>query len=44
VLASDNEEQVVKEEMHADIIYQILNRLRLIPESAAESKGIRDPL
>ena len=39
VLASDNEEQVVKEEMRADIIYQILNRLRLIPENAAESKG-----
>ena len=44
VLASDNEEQVVKEEMRADIIYQILNRLRLIPETAAESRAIRDPL
>ena len=39
VLASDNEEQLIKEEMRADIIYQILNRLRLIPENAAESKG-----
>ena len=44
VLASDNEEQLVKEEMRADIIYQILNRLRLIPENAAARKGIRDPL
>ena len=44
VLASDNEEQVVKEEMRADIIYQILNRLRLIPETAPKNAEIRDSL
>ena len=43
VLASDNEEQQVKEGMRADIIYQILNRLRLIPGTADKATGSGNP-
>ncbi|MGB2260166.1 MAG: hypothetical protein ACPH4D_03770, partial [Porticoccaceae bacterium] len=37
VLASGNEERLVLEGMREDIIRQILNRLRLIPEATADS-------
>jgi LPS-assembly lipoprotein len=33
ILASDNEERLVRDSMRAEIVRQILNRLRLIPQS-----------
>ncbi len=43
VLASGNEESLVLEGMREDIIRQILNRLRLIPEAATDSPETQEP-
>jgi outer membrane lipopolysaccharide assembly protein LptE/RlpB len=43
VLASGNEERLVLEGMREDIIRQILNRLRLIPEEATDNPEAQEP-
>ena len=39
ILASDNEEKLVRDSMRTEIVRQILNRLRLIPQSTTESNS-----
>jgi len=43
VLASGNEERLILEGMREDIIRQILNRLRLIPEEATDNPEAQEP-
>ena len=43
VLASGNEERLILEGMREDIIRQILNRLRLLPEAAADRPEAQEP-